>query len=685
MIFFRRCGARTVVFLMRKISSPFNMKFKNLKLKYKTYALIALLLLTIVFSLLIIFPNLVKDVIYQQITRFVFVLFIWTVAIFIILSVVNVHIVRPLNKIRKASRLASVGDLSQKTRYQSDDEIGQIAASIDNIIQNQLNLSEFSEKIGDGDFNVTYEVLSEKDKLGTSLTNMRDKLQKVAAEDTRRNWASEGISKFSEILRVNPDDLKILSDKILSNLVKYMDANQGAIFLMKEEERKQDKLYMISSYAWGRKKYIEKNIENGEGLLGQVAIEKETIYVTDIPDNYVNITSGLGDANPRSLLIVPLKYNDELYGVIELASFQEYENYQIELVERIAEITSSTVARVRVNERTQKLLKESQQLTEELRAQEEEMRQNMEEMNATQDEMQRREVERIGIFTAINNTLATVEFDMNGHIKNANDNFLALFNCSLEELEGKTDRVFSDKENEPIEKYRQFWDELRAGKLQRGDYKRITKDGREIWLNASYTPSLDKDGNPYKVIKLAQDITEKKRAELESKRQAEELRVQGEKLRKYTTELEDIKRNLSEKLDEASKGLKKKIKDIEAEKAKNIAVLEGCVDGVISFNQIGEVEYFNNAAEEIWGYERDDILGKKIATIIPIELEENEGGFLAYFSNNGVKKEVGVRTEVSVQDKIGNEIDLLVTLTRAKVEDDFTFTIFAQKISVDLF
>ena len=83
------------------------------------------------------------------------------------------------------------------------------------------------------------------------------------------------------------------------------------------------------------------------------------------------------------------------------------------------------------------------------------------------------------------------------------------------------------------------------GTLQRGDYKRITKDGRDIWLNASYTPALDKHGKPYKVIELAQDITEKKKAELELQRQAEELRLQGEKLKAYTSELEDIKQNLS--------------------------------------------------------------------------------------------------------------------------------------------
>jgi PAS domain S-box-containing protein len=306
-------------------------------------------------------------------------------------------------------------------------------------------------------------------------------------------------------------------------------------------------------------------------------------------------------------------------------------------------------------------------------------------MNATQEEMQQREVERIGIFTAINNTLATVEFNMEGRIITANDKFLNMMNYSLDEIENKTDRIFSDKSNEPIEQYNKFWHDLNQGRLQQSDFKRITKDGRQIWLNASYTPSLDKHGKPYKVIELAQDITQKKKAELESQRQAEELRSQGEKLRIYTSELEDIKKNLSEKLNEASKGLIKKIEDIECEKAKNIAILEGCVDGVISFNQEGLIEYFNHAAEEIWGIQRENVLGKPISSLMQIVVATKDDNITAYYSNNGSTNEIHVRTEISFTDLNGKTVDLLATLTKAKVDNQITFTIFSQKISMDLF
>lgn len=661
------------------------MKFIAYKLSTKNSLILSLFVLLNIAGIIYVLTALNSAVIYQQLSRFIPVLVVWIVLIVLIRYYLKTYIEKPIGILSDVSAAASLGDLSKRTNYRNSDEIGQIASAIDKIVENQLKLADFAEKLGDGNFEVEYSILSEQDKLGTSVTGMRDKLQKIALEDISRNWASQGLTQFSELTREESDDLSLLCDRFLSTLVKYIGANQGMIFLLVRDEKGEESLHLESAYAWDKKKYISRTIAIGEGMIGQAAIEKDIIYLTDVPDNFISITSGLGDANPRCILITPLMFNNELYGILELASFRELKNFEIEFVQKLAEILASTISRTRTNEQTQKLLRDSQKLTEELRTQEEEMRQNIEEMNATQEEMQQREVERIGIFTAINNTLATVEFNMEGKIINANDKFLQMMNYSLYEIEDKTDRMFADLTNEPIETYNDFWKQLRMGKPQRGDFKRITKEGREIWINASYTPALDKDHIPYKVIELAQDITEKKKAELETQRQAEELRVQGEQLKNYTNELEDIKKNLSEKLNEASMGLLRKIKDIEAEKAKNIAVLEGCVDGVISFNQDGIIEYFNKSAEEIWGVQRQDVLGKPITSVIPLKLEASENNLLAYFSNNGEAKEVGVRTEVTWTDSQNKEFDLLMTLTRARVENNTTLTIFAQQISIDLF
>jgi transcriptional regulator with GAF, ATPase, and Fis domain len=151
----------------------------------------------------------------------------------------------------------------------------------------------------------------------------------------------------------------------------------------------------VALYAYERKKYLAKTVALGEGVLGQSALEKSLVYLKEIPINYVTITSGLGGAVPRSLVVVPLLLNDEVYGVIELASFKEFEAFEREFIQRIGESIASTVSTVRINDRTKTLLEELQQQTEEMKSQEEEMRQNMEELVATQEEMQRKEKEYI--------------------------------------------------------------------------------------------------------------------------------------------------------------------------------------------------------------------------------------------------------------------------------------------------
>jgi len=105
-------------------------------------------------------------------------------------------------------------------------------------------------------------------------------------------------------------------------------------------------------------------IEKGEGLAGQVWMEKETTFLKRIPESYVKITSGLGEASPKSILIVPMKQNDVVFGIIELASFQIYEQYQIEFVEKLAEVIAATLSSVKVATHTKLLLQESQHQAE---------------------------------------------------------------------------------------------------------------------------------------------------------------------------------------------------------------------------------------------------------------------------------------------------------------------------------
>ena len=307
------------------------------------------------------------------------------------------NITRPINRVKDIILKLSKGELPKAEelgKNTSSDEVGQMSVAVDDLVTGLEETSGFAAKIGKGEYDTEFNPLSEKDVLGNSLLEMRDNLKRVAEDDKKRSWATEGTAKFGEILRQNNHDVKALSDNILSSLIKYMQANQGGLYLIQDNEESEDPyMEMEACYAWGRKKYIEQKVYIGEGLAGQVWLEKDTVYLTEVPDEYISIASGLGEANPTSILIVPLVVNEEVHGVIELASFNEFSDYEIEFVEKIAESIASTISSAKVNAQTKALLEESQTFTEQMQSQEEEMRQNMEELQATQEEMGRKQQE----------------------------------------------------------------------------------------------------------------------------------------------------------------------------------------------------------------------------------------------------------------------------------------------------
>ncbi|MEM7549904.1 MAG: GAF domain-containing protein [Bacteroidota bacterium] len=262
---------------------------------------------------------------------------------------------------------------------------------LDELIKTK-SVTNYAQRIMEGDYNVEIEV-SDDNEIVQTLNQLKESLKENADQEQKRRWVSEGLATFISVLRSTNDNEQKLFDDIITNLVKYLEANQGGIFILNDDNENDIYLELRSCYAFSRQKFMEKRIEIGQGLVGQAYLEKEMTRLTEIPNDYLHITSGLGDAPPKYIVILPLILNEEVQGVLELASFKKFEEHHIELLEKLGENIASTLSSNKVSYKTKYLLDEAREQQEHMRSQEEELRQNLEELEATQEDMRRKEMD----------------------------------------------------------------------------------------------------------------------------------------------------------------------------------------------------------------------------------------------------------------------------------------------------
>lgn len=318
----------------------------------------------------------------------VFLLSFIGVLIFVLLG----HLNRNISELRKNLSLLAEGKIPDPMEIKEKNEFAVVIENLNHLFNYLKNLTLVAKRIGDKDFSTEFKPLGEDDELGTEIVNLQKNLKNAHDEQIRyqeeefqRKWVSDSIAKINDILRISTEKIEELGFLVIKALVEYTDARVGGLFILNNENPDNIFIEMIASYAYDRKKNIEKIIIPGEGLVGRCFSEKETIYMTDIPHDYLTIKSGLGENNPISILIAPLHLNENIFGVVELAAFSEFEDYKIRFVETIGENIATTISTLKTNLQTSILLDQTRQQAEELLAQEEEMRQNMEELRLIQE------------------------------------------------------------------------------------------------------------------------------------------------------------------------------------------------------------------------------------------------------------------------------------------------------------
>jgi PAS domain S-box-containing protein len=447
----------------------------------------------------------------------------------ILLSMVLTRsLTQPLFSMRNTLGMVAEGILPEKSNHHSRDEFGQMALKVDELVSTLKDNAEFAKRIGEGKYDTEFKPASENDVLGTSLITMRKNLVENERRDKERNWIVRGVAEISEVLRAH-DTLDTLGEDVIKFILGKISAIQGAFYVVNDEDEKNPVVEMRASYAYGRKKYLQKKFKFAQGLVGQAVAEKETILRTEIPADYVTITSGiLGEQRPTCLLIVPLITNEEVYGVLEFAGFKRFDSSQVNFVNELSLILARTIFNIKVNERTRKLLAEAQAMSNELKEKQEVLRQNAEEMQATQEELQRTNQRLEDQIEEVNRTQKRMQlllenasevitiYEEDETIRYISPSVEAILGYGQKELIGKSDldKVHADHREIFKGLFRKMLDSPDEKVTIQYEYK--AKDGNFIWIESMGTNCM---ANPaiHGFILNSRDITERRRAEQEQR------------------------------------------------------------------------------------------------------------------------------------------------------------------------
>ena len=465
-------------------------------------------------------------------------IYTWLIAIIIIvlsliLSILFSRIItHPMNRLQKVLALVSNGVLPRKLHTPLKDEVGEMVGIVNKIVASLKSTASFAHRIGAGEFDNSFRPISKKDILGVALVNMRESLQQADIKDELRNWVVTGVAKMGEILR-SSSSMEELGDDILNYLSNRINAAQAVMYVTEEDDAGEKFLTIIASYAYQKKKYLKGTIKFAQGLAGQAAVEQNNILRTEIPEDYLKITSGiLGDHKPNCILLIPLITNEKVFGVLEFAGFSEFTKGQIEFLDEVSEMIARTIYNMQVNERTRNLLENAQKMSHELQSQQNELKKSANKMEQNQKEIeetnQKLEEQVLNVNNAQKRTQALLEnsseiitiYDQEGVLKYVSPSVSHILGYKEKELVGKNDRYLVDERDQGKveEMYNTLLDNPKEAHTIEFQYYK--KTGAKVWLEATGKNML-KDPAINGIVFNSRDITERRKAEEEERKRGQ--------------------------------------------------------------------------------------------------------------------------------------------------------------------
>ncbi len=245
-----------------------------------------------------------------------------------------------------------------------------------------------ADAIAGGNLEIPIDATSrdEVGKLASSMDKMQAALREANDEGRAQDWLKTGLTRLNDVMR-GELNVETLATKVISEISEYLDAKIGAFYVM-GGFGEEPTLSLLGSYAYTRRKNLSNLFKPGEGLVGQAALERKQILVSNVPDDYIKITSGLGHAVPRHICVTPLVFENRVKGVVEAGTLGPFTDLQLEYLSLAAPAVAITLETAQGRDQIAKSLEESQRLSEELQVQQEELKTTNEELEEQTQRLQ---------------------------------------------------------------------------------------------------------------------------------------------------------------------------------------------------------------------------------------------------------------------------------------------------------
>ena len=294
------------------------------------------------------------------------------VLIGVLLSLTIRQILLSIAEIKRAAQKLALGEVDFVVNVSTKDELGDLANSFNKMVEVKKLYAETAEKIGKGKYDTPVLVRTPSDILGLALTNMKNDLERLSGENEMRTWLLTGNGQLNDCMR-GDKDTTLLATEVVTQLSQFLNAQIGALYV-----RENGHLKLTGRYAF--KAQGDDTLLVGQGLVGQVAAEGRRMLLSQVPDDYLKITSALGYSKPRNIIICPFKYEGEVKGVVEIGSLKDFSPLDLQFLDLVSENIGIAINASQSRAKMKELLEETQRQSEELEAQQEELRQFNEEL-----------------------------------------------------------------------------------------------------------------------------------------------------------------------------------------------------------------------------------------------------------------------------------------------------------------